>query len=418
MTGFGPLAATDAQPAAVASDLTAGLLARFEDGLWPIGPRPLGAHPALAGHPGLAAALDRDRDAVRAAMAEGPFVLVHSDLHEENILSDGGRLAFIDFGETFVGTAAWEVATFAYFTVVGRWPTHWTRTLAGEWRRRRPASAVSASLLALSWGLIRWEQDRRRDGPRHGRPTTRASCGRPSPRIQTATIGPMEIMGVQIRTIVKDNVASRCDGCLEVIDGHALAGQPPRHRRAPRRRSPGPTRPTINPGPFQFHRDPACVRRWMAGRATCSAAAARSARSCGPIAIPTESARAGACATASIATTTSSSRPDRAIRRARSDDPRRRFDRRSAGAPILRPPGRIGDTQIYPDSAATILSTGRSSVSPHARRPVGTPSPRPACPTPPLPDPAGCRSDRPAGCSASTPTRSGAGPTRAGSRRT
>ena len=26
-------------------------------------------------------------------------------------------------------------------------------------------------------------------------------------------------MGVQIRTIVKDNVAIRCDGCLEVIDG-------------------------------------------------------------------------------------------------------------------------------------------------------------------------------------------------------
>ena len=29
----------------------------------------------------------------------------------------------------------------------------------------------------------------------------------------------MEIMGIQIRTIVSDNVAKRCDGCLEVIEG-------------------------------------------------------------------------------------------------------------------------------------------------------------------------------------------------------
>ncbi len=29
----------------------------------------------------------------------------------------------------------------------------------------------------------------------------------------------MEIMGVQIRTIVRDNVATRCDGCLGIIEG-------------------------------------------------------------------------------------------------------------------------------------------------------------------------------------------------------
>ena len=36
---------------------------------------------------------------------------------------------------------------------------------------------------------------------------------RPAP----ATIRPMEIVGVRITTIVEDNVAKRCDGCLEVI---------------------------------------------------------------------------------------------------------------------------------------------------------------------------------------------------------
>ena len=76
---------------------------------------------------------------------------------------------------------------------------------------------------------------------------------------------PMEIMGIQIRTIVKDNVAIRCDGCLKVIDGtpwrvnllDIVAAEAP---------VAWTDRPTINPGPFQFHRDPACVRRWMAGK--------------------------------------------------------------------------------------------------------------------------------------------------------
>jgi len=34
-----------------------------------------------------------------------------------------------------------------------------------------------------------------------------------------ATIATMEIMGIRIPTVVQDNVARRCDGCLEVIDG-------------------------------------------------------------------------------------------------------------------------------------------------------------------------------------------------------
>jgi hypothetical protein len=75
----------------------------------------------------------------------------------------------------------------------------------------------------------------------------------------------MEIMGVQIRTIVSDNVAKRCAGCSEVIDGtpwrinllDIVAAQTPVSWTA---------RPIINPGPFQFHGDPACVRRWMAER--------------------------------------------------------------------------------------------------------------------------------------------------------
>ena len=72
----------------------------------------------------------------------------------------------------------------------------------------------------------------------------------------------MEIMGVQIRTIVHDNVARRCDGCRDIIDG-----TPWRVNLLDIVASESPVawteRPVINPGPFQFHGDPACVRRWM-----------------------------------------------------------------------------------------------------------------------------------------------------------
>jgi hypothetical protein len=72
-------------------------------------------------------------------------------------------------------------------------------------------------------------------------------------------------MGIRIPTVVQDNVAVRCDGCLEVIDG------------TPWRvnvldivstevAAPWDETPAINPGPFQFHSDEAHVRRWMADR--------------------------------------------------------------------------------------------------------------------------------------------------------
>jgi hypothetical protein len=75
----------------------------------------------------------------------------------------------------------------------------------------------------------------------------------------------MEIDGVRITTIVKDNVAIRCDGCLEVI-----AGTPWRVNLldivAAEKPASWTDSPAINPGPFQFHADPSHVRSWMADR--------------------------------------------------------------------------------------------------------------------------------------------------------
>jgi hypothetical protein len=75
----------------------------------------------------------------------------------------------------------------------------------------------------------------------------------------------MELMGVSIRTIVKDNVATRCDGCHGVING-----TPWRVNIldivATERPADWSERAAINPGPFQFHADQACPRAWMARR--------------------------------------------------------------------------------------------------------------------------------------------------------
>jgi hypothetical protein len=75
----------------------------------------------------------------------------------------------------------------------------------------------------------------------------------------------MEIMGIRIPTVVQDNNARRCDGCLEVIDG-----TPWRINLldivSTEVAAPWTDTPLINPGPFQFHPDETHVRTWMAGR--------------------------------------------------------------------------------------------------------------------------------------------------------
>jgi hypothetical protein len=75
----------------------------------------------------------------------------------------------------------------------------------------------------------------------------------------------MELMGVTIRTIVHDTVARRCDGCREEIEGtpwriSLLDIVSPEVAVGWTESAP------LNPGPHQFHADPACVRRWMSER--------------------------------------------------------------------------------------------------------------------------------------------------------
>ena len=75
----------------------------------------------------------------------------------------------------------------------------------------------------------------------------------------------MEIMGIRLDTIVKDNVARRCEGCLEEIEGTPwrvnILDIVSTEVAAPWNEP-----SMINPGPFEFHPDEAHVRSWMAER--------------------------------------------------------------------------------------------------------------------------------------------------------
>ena len=104
----------------------------------------------------------------------------------------------------------------------------------------------------------------------------------------------MEIMGVRIPTIVKDNVAIRCDGCQEIIAGtpwrlnvlDIVATEVPADWTG---------EPAINPGPFQFHADPAHARRWMAERGFLFCRKGEVREIMRPIPIPGDVVRWGLC---------------------------------------------------------------------------------------------------------------------------
>ncbi len=104
----------------------------------------------------------------------------------------------------------------------------------------------------------------------------------------------MEIVGVRIPTIISENVAIRCDGCLGII-----AGTPWRISildtvaiEAPPSWAEGTA---INPGPFQFHPDPAHVRTWMAARGYLFCRRSEIRELMRPVPIPGDPPRLGLC---------------------------------------------------------------------------------------------------------------------------
>jgi hypothetical protein len=104
----------------------------------------------------------------------------------------------------------------------------------------------------------------------------------------------VEIMGIQIRTIVRDNIATRCDGCLEII-----AETPWRVNLLDIVAAESPVawtqRPAVNPGPFQFHADAACVHRWMAAKGYLFCRRGQVREIMRPVVIPGDPQRLGLC---------------------------------------------------------------------------------------------------------------------------
>jgi hypothetical protein len=104
----------------------------------------------------------------------------------------------------------------------------------------------------------------------------------------------VDLMGVRINTIVKDNIATRCDGCNEIIEGtpwrlnvlDIVASETPVAWTED---------PAINPGPFQFHPDPSHPRAWMARRGYMFCRKGQVREIMRPVPIPGKNARWGLC---------------------------------------------------------------------------------------------------------------------------
>jgi hypothetical protein len=104
----------------------------------------------------------------------------------------------------------------------------------------------------------------------------------------------VDLMGVRINTIVKDNVAIRCDGCNEIITGtpwrlnvlDIVASEVP---------VAWTEQPAINPGPFQFHSDPGHARTWMARRGYLFCRKGEVREIMRPVPIPGDTVRWGLC---------------------------------------------------------------------------------------------------------------------------
>ena len=104
----------------------------------------------------------------------------------------------------------------------------------------------------------------------------------------------MELYGVRIPTVVTENIAVRCAGCGEVIEG--------RPWRISILDSAAPEAPVswidqaeINPGPFEFHSDPSHVLKWMAQRGNLFCRRSQVREIMRPVWLPIHPRRLGLC---------------------------------------------------------------------------------------------------------------------------
>jgi len=112
--------------------------------------------------------------------------------------------------------------------------------------------------------------------------------------VSTARFRGGEIMGIRIPTVFEESDAIRCAGCGGHIDGTPFRVSimdivspeaPPTWAVAV----------TLNPGPHQFHSDPAHFRSWASGKGYYFCRLSEVREIMRPIAIPGQEGRWGLC---------------------------------------------------------------------------------------------------------------------------
>jgi hypothetical protein len=104
----------------------------------------------------------------------------------------------------------------------------------------------------------------------------------------------MELYGIRIPTIVTENVAVRCAGCGEIVEG-----RPWRISVldvvAPEAPVSWAESAAINPGPFEFHAEASHVLAWMAERGWLFCRRSQVREIMRPVLLPGEPRRLGLC---------------------------------------------------------------------------------------------------------------------------
>ena len=114
--GFGPLENDDTQLRGRSATTTEGIVDHwFRAAIWPFDQTTLEKHPIVSIAADLVEQIASVEQEIREA-AMGPNGVVHSDLHREHLLIDGGRLSgALDFGDAFVGSTAWDFSLLHWY---------------------------------------------------------------------------------------------------------------------------------------------------------------------------------------------------------------------------------------------------------------------------------------------------------------
>jgi aminoglycoside phosphotransferase (APT) family kinase protein len=117
-TGFGPLVNDPGQLRGETRTAREGARRRWcWAPCWPFDGSDLADHPVARLLPEAAPVAATQQQALLVAAAEGQTGVVHSDLHREHLLAGaGGELTgVLDFGDAFVGVAAWDFALLHWY---------------------------------------------------------------------------------------------------------------------------------------------------------------------------------------------------------------------------------------------------------------------------------------------------------------